>query len=392
MKIYRGVSAIAFALLIVTINCNWVDPKDDSSLIADYQQGALLNFPAFVTQPYYLAAKSSCPIIDRPVCGQDGKTYQNECFLDLAKVQKAYEGWCLGSSNTQPPAPINQDPFAEIQEYGFERWGTPAPGICPCNDNYYPVCGKSGTTYANLCRAKCNGDQAVHIGECGNFYYKFVPNTICKCPFTLDKVCATNGVTYENPCVMGCDRASFSAVSVCSRPCDCHFLYKPVCGADGRNYLNACEIKCAMVIQAFEGRCENIANQKCLYCLGDISPICGQDGKTYNNICFMKCNKAEFKYQGKCLPPSPTGACVCPQIYLPVCAKGVTYPNECLARCANATISFNGVCPKRKSRRRSRRRDSSKYDHSYTSDHSVLDQKASYSKKSMVLMVGDTAK
>jgi hypothetical protein len=92
------------------------------------------------------------------------------------------------------------------------------------------------------------------------------------------------------------------------------------------------------------------------------------------------------------LPPSPTGACVCPQIYLPVCAQGVTYPSECQARCANATISFNGVCPMRKSRRRSRRRENSDHAHSHRSHHSVQAQNAKNSKKSVVLIVGDAAK
>jgi len=314
--------------------------------IANYFTGSLLNVPTYITQPYFEAARDGCPIVDRPVCGVDGKTYQNECFQKVAGVVKAYEGWCIGSNEKKPDAPtLAANPFAEVEETGFLRFGTPTTGSCPCNDTYYPVCSNRGITYANLCRAKCFGEYAVQVGACNNFYYKPVPNLTCKCTYSQERVCATDGATYENSCVMLCAGAIFKALDFCEHPCKCEFIYKPVCGIDGRNYINECDLKCKKIQRAFAGRCETQPLQKCLHCLGDISPVCGQDGVTYDNICYLKCSGKDIQYQGKCLPASPDGLCICPKIFLPVCGKDhKTYDNECSARCVNKEIKHTGAC------------------------------------------------
>jgi hypothetical protein len=331
-------------------------PYSEGTTIANYNLGHLINIPNYLTQPYILAAQAGCPIVDRPVCGVDGKTYQNECFIKLVGVAKAYDGWCIGNNQPKPVTPPRiVDPLSETEETGFLRVGTPTTGSCPCNNIFYPVCSSKGVTYANLCRAKCNGEYAVQVGACNNFYYVPVPNLTCSCTYTQELVCSKHNVTYENSCVMTCAKDEFKSLDKCETPCNCDFMYKPVCGINGRNYINDCYLRCDKVQRAFEGRCETSPLQKCLHCIGDISPVCGTNGRTYENICYLKCNAADLNYQGNCLPPSPDGTCICPKIYLPVCdTDGKNFENECTARCNGKKIAYNGVCKVRDHKRRFR--------------------------------------
>ena len=52
------------------------------------QTSILLNNCQIFQHQVYVPCPYACPLIYRPVCGENGITYHNKCFLDGAKQQK----------------------------------------------------------------------------------------------------------------------------------------------------------------------------------------------------------------------------------------------------------------------------------------------------------------
>ena len=71
-----------------------------------------------ITSPKY-----SCEFVWEPVCGVDGKTYSNLCFLNLSKVKLAYLGSCITLNDLEKEINSIKDPeefredFPEIEEF-----------------------------------------------------------------------------------------------------------------------------------------------------------------------------------------------------------------------------------------------------------------------------------
>merc|ERR1719209_2620814 len=91
-----------------------------------------------------------CPRIYAPVCASDGKTYNNECLMQVAACESG-----------QNLVVVKQGACEEVVE---------CPLLCPAI--YAPVCGSDGNTYSNECilnAAACksgNGLVLVHDGKC----------------------------------------------------------------------------------------------------------------------------------------------------------------------------------------------------------------------------------
>lgn len=90
---------------------------------------------------------STCPKSLKPVCGSDGSTYPNDCFLRCAGVETslAHEGQC---------------DEVKVVENASEL------PTCTCTRNMKPVCGKDGKTYSNTCLMKCSGQELKYEGPC----------------------------------------------------------------------------------------------------------------------------------------------------------------------------------------------------------------------------------
>ncbi|KAG7154100.1 four-domain proteases inhibitor-like [Homarus americanus] len=147
-----------------------------------------------------------------PVCGTDGLTYSNLCYLELAD--------CLSDAD------IKIDHQGECDDCQFG-----------CYEVWDPVCGSDNITYSNPCelhRADClSSDQIIedYTGECQPVLHNLVPH--CN-DSVLDKDCSTN-------------------------------FFAPVCELSGTTYRTVCDLCQAEIIAQMNG--ENI-----IYVINHLGP------------------------------------------------------------------------------------------------------------------------
>lgn len=334
-----------------------------SALISALFSGLFCSFSPQMILPFAIqqAPGGDCAMVNLPVCGMNGKTYQNICFMYKGGVAKAYDGWCKPDDNVKKlraaaeaaGAPSLVD-FTKNADNGFLGPTEPFTD-CPCNNNLNPVCGSNGVSYANYCRADCKNVTPVHYGQCGALYSNFKQGMICDCAFNFQQICATNGITYENQCVAKCFNAMVNFTGICAQPCGCAFFFKPVCGVNGKNYVNNCALDCAQVNKYNDGLCAD--NSTCSKCYGTVERVCGKDGKTYDNNCYLECAGVPKSYDGYCVEGADlfdynlrqgsqdNRVCNCPMTYLPVCGiNNITYINECELNCAGVKKASNRAC------------------------------------------------
>ena len=138
-----------------------------------------------------------------PVCGCDGKTYENSGWAAIAGVKSWSNGPCKEDIDTTTCIDSSK--------------------ICPtcaCFSVFIPVCGCNGTTYGNDCEAMREGVKSWNNGHC-----KEDTDTTC---IDSSKICS---------------------------PCGCMAVYAPVCGCNGITYGNDCEAKKEGVKSWINGPC-----------------------------------------------------------------------------------------------------------------------------------------
>ncbi|KAL4162008.1 Extracellular protease inhibitor 10 [Phytophthora ramorum] len=151
-----------------------------------------------------------CLDVYQPVCGSDGNTYSNACYLRLAAcksngdIDQASDGECASM-----PSPEKSTSSSTSGTVG-----------CPdaCLDVYDPVSDENGVEYSNECymqMAKCKGtgNTANRIDDFAMVNaqrklafapdYQGPPCGDMLCPDNYAPVCGSDGVTYTNECNLG---------------------------------------------------------------------------------------------------------------------------------------------------------------------------------------------
>ena len=321
----------------------------------------------------------------KPVCGSDGKTYRNKCFLDNESC--AEPALVIVAKSPCPEE-------AEEEEGGIDS--RLAPIECPqfCNRMLAPVCASNYQTYANECVLRsdhCEKDERLtqlHEGP-------------CKCPSlcsaSVNLVCGSDGKTYTSPCHLArsrCGGGETEAVDVefehwgaCElesgleaelvispevnlkfgrpktldgkwRP---RWAPEPPVPASREMLLDSVSVTDSSADEEAEEEYE--PNTACP-CHRAFRPVCGANNRDYANECLAECDGQETWTDGNCstmandvfateedsteieeAEDEPNEMCPCHRAYRPVCgANGRDYANECLAECDGQADFTVGAC------------------------------------------------
>ncbi|KAJ6668095.1 hypothetical protein lerEdw1_016418 [Lerista edwardsae] len=167
---------------------------------------------------------TACTREYKPVCGSDGKTYNNLCLFCAAKRQSG------GQLTIKHHGPCEKKDECSL-------YPEPAKGqnAVLCTMEHNPVCGSDGKTYGNLCLfCAAKRQSGGHLT-----------------------------IKHKGPCEKK-DECSKYPEPAKGQETACTLEYKPVCGSDGKTYGNLCQFCAAQRTNdgKFHGNPRNLINQQ----------------------------------------------------------------------------------------------------------------------------------
>jgi hypothetical protein len=329
---------------------------------------------------YCLPRPETCPDLFDPVCGCDGKTYENRCQAAKAGVNVDHQGTC--GSGCKDDSNCQSDEYCKKESCDQTASGFCSQRPAQCDNLFQPVCSCEGATFPNECLADQGGANIDYRGLCDG--QRCWENSLCRAEsFCKMEACTPEtGICTTRPSIDQCPR-----------------LYDPVCGCDGQTYDNDCFAAASGAGVAYQGQCPTKCfnndqcaktefcyfedcNQKTGLCRprpdgcplpGPVSdPVCGCDGKNYESECLAflegvsiahpgQCEAIVCKDDSECLAAytfcykktcdAATGWCAPRAIGCwsgevdPVCScDGLNFDNACFARQAGKNVAYRGKC------------------------------------------------
>ncbi|XP_013176798.1 PREDICTED: agrin-like isoform X2 [Papilio xuthus] len=238
------------------------------------------------------ACGAPCEDFVRPVCGTDGRTYDNPCSLDRTSclenrdIRVAYMGPC----GVENPCARASCPWggACVSRSGAAQCSCPV-----CDATLAPVCASDHNTYGSECKMRMHACQANIKEQDLQVLYNGT------CQTCADILCQGGG-----DCVLDTDTGRH--VCRCNHNCTEAQESEVVCGTDGQTYMSQCELDSTACREQSDLRL------------------------AYRGDCAL-CDGVRCSFGAHCL----AGECVCPTDCTdaprePVCGSTMqTYPNEC---------------------------------------------------------------
>lgn len=149
-----------------------------------------------------------CPLQYDPICGCNGKTYQNACLAQIT------DGVMMGSPGSCPIDSTYTVCEGESIQIGLSnpvggaQYNWNPPNVLSCSDCYNPVTTPTTNMMYEL--------EVIDSTSTSSYYYYYE-------------------VMVDNNCPVACiDTSLIDPNAICS------LQYDPVCGCDGKTYSNAC--------------------------------------------------------------------------------------------------------------------------------------------------------